>query len=114
MTAARDRDGHLLGFVVFGPLGGNGRIADLVATNAATQTALVAHAVQSLHASRVHRVSLELLDPRPWSARSLRRVGMLPRGRGPEFLILHGSEPLRPVVDDRTSWYLSIGDTDHV
>jgi len=114
LTTARDRGGRLRGFVVFGPHASTGRVSDLLALDEAAQRVLVAHAVRTLAASGFARVSLELLDPRPWSARAIRATGGIPRGSGPEYLIVHTTDQLRSLVTDRGSWYVTIGDSDHV
>ncbi len=114
LTTARDGRGDLVGFVVFGTIGERGRVVDLAAIDATTQTCLLAHAVRALTGTAVERVSLELLDPRPWSARSVRRIGMWCRGEGPNVMIGGAKLAFRDAVHDRGSWYLTIGDSDHV
>lgn len=114
MLGSRDRDGRLNGFAVCGRIGDRGRIVDLLALDAGTQRRLVASAISELHAVGCDRVSIELLDPRPWSARSLRRAGLLRRGRGPQIMVNHAKPAVRDAALARESWYLTIGDTDHV
>jgi hypothetical protein len=111
IAVARDAAGALTGYVAYGHVGGDGRIADLLAADARSQRVLVAHALRALGRSRS---SLELLDPRPWSDGSVRRTGMLRRGEGPEVMIMHAAPAVKETAEVRSSWYLTIGDSDHV
>ena len=100
--------------MAYGARENQGRIVDLLAANDAAMRALVYEATRRLAHQRVDRILLELSDPRPWAAKVLRRLGYLPRGRGPVVVASPRAEWVPETVRQVPNWYMTLADTDHV
>lgn len=114
MVAARDRRGRTTGWAVAGvdPASPRtGRIADLLAEDADTSTALLMAATRLLHRRGAELVTCELLDHRPWSPRALRQAGFVERGQGPVAMCGWVRDDQHELAT-REAWYLTRGDTD--
>jgi GNAT superfamily N-acetyltransferase len=101
------------GFVVYGARAGQGRIVDLLASDAAAMQSLVLAAIDRLSREGVDRILFELADPRSWSARVLRRCGFMRRGHGPTMTVTPRAPWMPESVRDLRTWYVTFGDTDH-
>jgi hypothetical protein len=113
VLVARDRTATLRGFVVFGG-SKHPRIVDVLAEDRATLRALVAGAVDRLARDGAPLVTMELNDPRPWVRGTLMRLGMLPRGIGPQVTVVPHAPRLGPKPGRLDGWFITAGDTDMV
>ncbi len=92
--------------------GSYGVVADVLARNAAALRALLLDAARGLAAIGCPSVTLDYLDPRPWTRRALYRAGFLPHRGGINIVCGSLSERAGNVPEQRESWYLTRGDTD--
>jgi hypothetical protein len=109
-------DGSVRGVSVLGldhgDRGLTGSISDLLAPEPAVLRALLVDAVQTLAQHGCGAVTLVLLDPRPWSRRTLLRAGFLPGDTGDAITCRSLSAAAGEAPERRESWYLTRGDTE--
>ena len=102
------------GYVAFALRDGQGRIADLLAWDERSMLALVRAATRQLGRDGAERIMIELIDPRPWAADVLRRCAFLPRGQGPVASVGRYTRELPESVNELSSWYMTLADSDHI
>jgi hypothetical protein len=118
LVGARDRDGHLTGWAVYGidnrrPARLNrGFISDVLAQDPLSLRSLLATAADRLTAAGSDLVALDYVDPRPWSRKACSRAGFLRRGEGLNVVCRSLSPQVDARVEELANWYLTRSDSD--
>jgi hypothetical protein len=113
LAVARDRNGKLTGYAVYGPdpappddiASNRGMVVDLFGLDPSATTSLLRHCWAALRKRGCDVVAFDHSDPRPWSRRSHLRAGFWPVEAGPKVTIEReaGVEPV--------FWYLTRADS---
>jgi hypothetical protein len=109
------RDGRLTGIAVVGPdrhpdRAGHAFVADLLAEDVPSTTAVLDAAAHRAEAAGATIVKLDLVDPRPWVGPACRAAGFRDRGDGPHMVV--NLPCCVPSALDLNNWYLTRADTD--
>jgi hypothetical protein len=118
LRAARDQEGRLQGYAVFGRRRGHdgddgrrGSIVDLLATNDLATRSLLLNAFASLVNDGCREVDCIYLDPRRRSRQAMLRSGFVPSVWGPTIACGALTPSAGRTVERRNSWYLTTLDT---